>query len=180
MLSLYLSLIDAEQDRKQFSDIYEKHLDWMLQIAYHYLKNEEDAKDAVHEIFYDMAKSGRLIPTEGDDKTKAYLFICIRNRVSRMVEKRNKIKTVSLSEIYNISSEYNLENEAMKNDDKSRLIYYISSLPKIYKDALSLYFVNDNTVKEIAYILKVPFKTAETRLRRGKALIKEKFGDLDI
>ncbi len=180
MLSLYLSLIETEQDRKQFSDIYKEYLDWMLKTAYHYLKNEEDAKDAVHEIFYDMAKSGHLAPTGSDDETKAYLFICIRNRAARMAEKRNKIKTVSLSEIYNISSEYNVENDTVKKDDKSRLMHYINLLPKIYKDALCLYFVNGNTVKEIASILKVPFKTAETRLRRGKALIKEKFGDLDI
>lgn len=180
MLSVYLSLLETEQDKNQFSCIYERYLDWMLQTAYHYLKNEEDAKDAVHEIFFDMAKSGCLAPVGSDDETKAYLFICIRNRASRVAEKRNKIKTVSLNEVYNLSSDYNVENEIVTDDDNERLMHYISSLPKIYKDVLCLHFVSNLTLNEIALILDVPFKTVETRFRRGRALIKEKFGDLDI
>ena len=180
MLTLYLSLLETEQDQKRFSYIYEEYLDWMLQIAYHYLKNEDDAKDAVHEIFYDMAKSGRLAPLESEDETKAYLFVCVRNRASRMMHRRNRATTVSLSEFYNLSSEYNVEKEVATEDLKERLISYIKAMPTIYKDVLILYFVSNLTLKEIATVLDVPFKTVETRFRRGRALIKKEFGDLDI
>ena len=46
--------------------------------------------------------------------------------------------------------------------------------------ALPFYLPSMGKQKEIASILDVPFKTVETRFRRGRALIREKFGDLDI
>ena len=180
MLSLYLSLLETEQDKKQFSCLYETHLDWMIQISYHYLKNEDDAKDAVHEIFLDIAKSGKLPPLGSFQETRAYLFICIRNRATRIIEKRSKIKTASLNEFYNISSDYNLESDAINKDIKESLLSYISTMPNIYKDVLTLHFVSNFSLKEIASILGEPFKTIEARFRRGKMLIKEKFKDLDI
>lgn len=152
----------------------------MVQIAYHYLQNEDDAKDAVHEIFLDMAKSTHAIPLETEEETKSYLFICIRNRVCRVFKKNRKIKTVNFEEYYSIASDYNIEDEIVKKDDNEQLLHYIDTLPKIYKDVLSLYFANNNTLKEIASILKMPFKTVETRFRRGRTLLKEKFEDLDI
>lgn len=180
MLLFYLSLIEAEEKRDSFTDIYNDYLDWMIQVAYHYLKNEDDAKDAVHEIFLDIINGKCVVPTVNKDETKAYLFICIRNRVWRILKSRNKIKTVNFEEYHSIASDYSVENEAIKKDDNERLLSYINALPVIYKDVLSLYFINNNTLKEISSILKVPFKTVETRFRRGRTLLKEKFEDLDI
>ena len=51
MLSFYLSTIDTDDNKAVFGRIYEEHLDWMLKIAYHFVKNESDAQDVVHDVF---------------------------------------------------------------------------------------------------------------------------------
>ncbi len=180
MLSLYLSLLETDEERDQLSYIYQEYLDWMIQTAYHYVKNEEDAKDVVHEIFLDIIKTKSSVPINNKEETKAYLFICIRNRAHRSLNENNKIKTVNFEEYYSIPSNDNVEDEILKRDDSRRLLCYINALPKIYKDVLSLRFVNDISLKEISCMLRTSTKTIETRFRRGRTLLKEKFEDLDI
>ncbi len=180
MLSLYLSLLETEEDRSRLTYIYQEYLDWMLQTAYHYLQNEEDAKDAVHEIFLDIIKSKSSVPIDNKDETKAYLFICIRNRVHRALKENNKIKTVNFEENYSIASDNNVEDEIISKDDSMRLLCYINTLPKIYKDVLSLHFINEVSLKEISCMLRTSNKTIETRFRRGRTLLKEKIEGLDI
>ena len=51
MLLFYLSLIQNDEERVKITHIYETYLDWMLKMAFHYLKNETDAEDAVNDVF---------------------------------------------------------------------------------------------------------------------------------
>ena len=78
MLSFYLSLIETEEDKVQFEKIYDKYLDWMVQMAYHCTKNIHDAEDIVDDVFMDIIRTNSSVPTENADKTKSYLFVCLR------------------------------------------------------------------------------------------------------
>ena len=50
----------------------------------------------------------------------------------------------------------------------------------IYKDVLTLKVLFDKTLKEISQMLNLSVKTVETRYLRGKSMLKERFGDVDI
>ena len=181
MLSFYLSTIDTDDNKAVFGRIYEEHLDWMLKIAYHFVKNESDAQDVVHDVFMEIIKNDCSIPTQEVDRTRAYLFICIRNRAIKLNESRSKRKATSLDQLFNIpSGEENAEDEALKNDMYLSMLNFINSMSSKYKDVLTLHIVYNKSVKEISKIMCVPHKTIETRLRRGKKILKERFKDLDI
>ena len=180
MLLFYLSLIETNDQRDIFGEIYEKHLDWMLKIAYYYVKNESDAQDVVHDVFMEIIKNDCSIPTQDLDKTKSYLFICIRNRATKLNKSKSKKRTASLDRLFNISAEDNVENQVIENDIHSSLLSFIDSLSPKYKDVLTLHLVFDKTAKEISKIMCIPHKTVETRIKRGKKILKERFKDLDI
>ncbi len=180
MLLFYLSLIDEENVKDIFGDIYEHHLDWMLKIAYHFSKSEADAQDIVHDVFMEIIKNDCSIPIEDYDKTKAYLFICIRNRATKIKKSKIKQKFTSIDHLFNISAEDNLEDQIVKDDIRSSLLTFINKLSDKYKDILTLNLVYNKTSKEISKIMCIPQKTVETRLRRGKIILKERFKDLDI
>ncbi|MBQ7761387.1 MAG: sigma-70 family RNA polymerase sigma factor [Clostridia bacterium] len=181
MLLFYLSLIETDENRDIFGEIYEKYLDWMLKTAYHYVKSKEDAEDVVHDVFMEIIKNDCSIPINDLEKTKSYLFICIRNRAIKLNESRSKRKTTSLDQLFNIpSNEGNAEDEALKNDMYLSMLNFINSMSPKYKDVLTLHIVYDKTAKEISKIICAPTKTIETRLRRGKIILKERFKDLDI
>lgn len=180
MLQFYLSLIETEEDKANISRIYEQYLDWMFKIAYHYLRDEKDAEDAVSDVFLNIISTNSSIPMNPEKETKAYLFICIRNSVSRIQRLKAKNKAVNFDELFSLSSNINVEDNIIQKDSYETLLQFVNAMPSIYKDVLTLCIAFNRTTVEIAKILKIPYKTAETRLRRGKAILKERLGDIEI
>ena len=180
MLSFYLSLIDDEEYRANITRIYNTYLDWMLKIAYHYLKNEADAQDAVNDVFLSFVGGNCSIPLDNADNTKSYLFICIRNASLNLKKSKNKHITVNYDEFFSLSAKYDLEENFITKDTYNEILSFINTMSPIYKDVLTLYICFSKTLKEIAQELNLPFKTVETRFRRGKAILNERFGNIDI
>ena len=56
---------------------------------------------------------------------------------------------------------------------------FVATMKPIYRDVLSLHFRYGMKAKEIAKQLNIPEKTAFTRLERGKAIVIEKFKELN-
>lgn len=180
MLTFYLSLITNEEDKATITKIYDTYLSWMLKIAFHYLKNDADAEDAVNDVFLSIIGGNCTVPTNNENETKSYLFICIRNSALNLKKSNSKHKTVNFDEFFNLPTVYNLEEDVLKKDSYYELLAFVNTMPSIYKDVLTLYISFEKTLKEISVLLNLPFKTVETRFRRGKKILKNKFGDLDI
>lgn len=180
MLLLYLSLIENEDDKVKIAKIYENYLDWMLKMAFHYLKNESDAEDAVNNVFLSIISGSCSIPLDDENKTKSYLFICIRNSALHLKGKNERNKSINLDKLYSLSSTFDIENQIIKKDSFESLQQFVNSLPPIYKDVLALYICFGENAKGIAKRLRIPLKTAETRLNRGKNILKERFGNIEI
>ena len=180
MLLFYLSLLETEEDRAKFTRIYESHLDWMLRIAFHYTRNETDAEDAVSDVLLNIISKNCSIPMDDEQKIKSYLFICIRNSAWHIIRDRVKHSAVNLEDIFSLSSKCDVEDDVVKKDICEILLHFIDSMPPIYKDVLTMNIALEKTINEIAQILNVPRKTVETRLRRGKEMLKKEFGDFHI
>ena len=180
MLAFYLSIIDTEEGKIKFSKIYENYLDWMLKVAYHFTKNTHDAEEIVHDVFVDFAEYNSSVPTNNSDETKSYLFICIRNKTMQFSKHADKLPTVSFDSFFTISSEKSIEDHITNEEFCAEVERFINTMKPIYKDALTLHYFYNKSIKEIAQILNVPLNTASTRIKRGKAILKERFKDLDI
>lgn len=180
MLLFYLSLIQSEEERINITRIYETYLNWMLKIAFHFLQDETDAEDAVNDVFLSLISGNSSIPTDSENETKAYLFICIRNAAFKIKKSKSKHKTVNYDELYNVSVKYNLEDDFFNKDRYNEVLSFINTMSPIYKDVLTLKLTFNKPLKEISKILNIPLKTAESRLLRGKSLLNERFGDIDV
>ena len=53
----YLLLLDTEQERKFFKELYREHKNEMYYIALKILNNESDAEDMVHETFLTLTEN---------------------------------------------------------------------------------------------------------------------------
>ena len=180
MLLLNFSLANGDEERDKLVRIYEKYLDWMLKIAYHYLQNQEDAEDAVANVFASLAASLHKLPVGDENDTKSYLFICVRNSAFNVKKSKARHSTVSLDTLFNISSQETPEEIVEKNQSYENVLRFVEKMNVIYKDVLTLYIRFGLTLREISDTLGVPLKTVETRFLRGRAILKERFGDIDI
>ena len=57
MLAIYLTLIDNEDDKKSFEDLYNQNRSKAYAIAFNILKNKTLAEEACSETFFSLAKS---------------------------------------------------------------------------------------------------------------------------
>lgn len=56
MLAIYLTLIDNEDDKKSFEDLYNQNRSKAYAIAFNILKNKTLAEEACSEAFFSLAK----------------------------------------------------------------------------------------------------------------------------
>lgn len=54
MLSFYLSILETEEDKDRFEQLYRMFKQDMYAVAYGILKNKEDAEDVVHQSFLSL------------------------------------------------------------------------------------------------------------------------------
>jgi RNA polymerase sigma-70 factor (ECF subfamily) len=64
------------------------------------------------------------------------------------------------------------EDALLKQEHKELIRTTVANLPEIYKTVLILYYFEELQVQEICTILDSPRKTIETRLYRGKKVLK--------
>ena len=55
MLTLYLTLLDDEEDKNLFENLYYSYRKQMITVAQSVLQDSSDAEDAVHEVFLRIA-----------------------------------------------------------------------------------------------------------------------------
>lgn len=82
------------QDKERFETLFRSHYEQMLRLAVLLLKDDEEAKDVVSEIFA-RVWDGAINPDV--DQPKSYLLICVRNRcIDQLNHKKTKERVCRL------------------------------------------------------------------------------------
>src|SRR5262249_11158748 len=63
--------------------------------------------------------------------------------------------------------------EVLNTLDAVRAIEFLGQLQEPYRAALSLFYMEDNSYKEIAEVLEIPLGTVRSRISRGIAQLQE-------
>lgn len=173
-------MLDSEDDKRKFEKIYEKYKNIMYFVAYGYLKDVQQAEDAVHEAFIKIIGRFNKFYESSCPQTKAYCVIICRNISLNMLERDDRYsnKQISMEELpYDIADGKQFEEDIVNNDMLDLVTERILQLPDIYRDVFQLYYNNEYSLKEIAQILDISVDTAKKRLQRARsqltAMLKE-------
>lgn len=177
MLTLYLSLISTEAERSRFEEVYSQCRKQMIVIATSILKNEDDAEDVVHDVFYSIASSDTDILEKLDNPQdlKNYMFKATQNRAISMIRRR-KVQRDSENKFINFNLELNdsefVDNICDKFECES-LLRAIQQLDSKYREVLYYHFVLNLSVAETAETVGRPQDTVYKQLYRGKKKLEE-------
>jgi len=148
-----------------FEEIVSRHYETLYRFAYSLTHAEADACDLTQQTFYVWATKGHQLRDRS--KVKSWLFtilhrefLSIRNRVVRfphfeLSEETNELPTVS--------------PEIANTLDAAQVAKFLGQVQEPYRAALSLFYLEDHSYKEIAAILEVPLGTVRSRIFRGLA-----------
>ncbi len=169
MVTLYLSMIDAPQDKRKFEQIYLGYKKVMYFTAYRILNDSFEAEDVVHNAFLRIMDNLDKIDMNDCHKTKSFVVIIVENIAIDTYRKRQRANSVSYDELDNcfICADVFDIDEAI--DVRSAL----SKLPIEYESILRLKYSHRCSSSEIAKILHISESNVRQRISRAKKKLSE-------
>ncbi len=168
-----------------FSVIIDRYQTKVFSTVYHYTHDQEEARDLTQEIFIKLYNNLKSYQSKASFSTWLY-----RIAVNRCIDWTRKKRLQTISTIYDNSEEeidiYDTiadsgggpEEELIKQENRAYIRKVVEELPEIYKTVIILYYFEDFSPQEISEITGDPKRTIETRLYRGKNLLKLRLEEL--
>jgi RNA polymerase sigma-70 factor (ECF subfamily) len=160
-----------------FSDIVDKYKDFIFNLICRFTFNYNEAEDISQEIFINIYKN--LDKFRGGSKFSTWVYRISYNLCIDWYRKnKNKPPGIALDDITEpvAINALSAEETFIENEKAVELHKAIMKLNKKYIDVLVLFYYQELSYEEIAAVLKLPVKTVETHLYRGRALLKKDFG----
>ncbi len=148
-----------------FDSLYLEYKDYIFRTCLLYLKDYHLAEDCTQNI---LIKIYRKIHTfKGKSSLKTWITgICI-NTCKDMLKKKK----------YTESIDETIPETSADFVSQVSVAEAVMSLPLKIREVVILYYYREFTMKEVAEITRTKISNVEYRIRRAKALLKEKLGD---
>jgi RNA polymerase sigma factor (sigma-70 family) len=156
-------------DRQAQLRLYKKYSDAMYGVARRFLKNPEDAEDAMQEGFINAFQ--RIHQFKAEVTFGAWLKRIVINKCLDHL-KGKQLYTIDLNEndfqLYESEEDWKIPSEITIAEVKNA----ISILPEKYRLVLTLYLMEGYDHQEISTILNIAEATSRSHLLRGKRQLK--------
>ena len=164
MLTMLLSMLSDEEDRKALYELYTQYQDAMLRVARRYFPTDPaSADDAVQNAWLRAIDNFSKIFEIPCKKRGAYLVIIVKNEALTLLRKYGR--ELPLGELL---------TEIGTEDDSASIVDVIRSMSETYRAVLEMRLVEERTTREIAKALGLSERAVDTRISRGRALLAEK------
>lgn len=140
-----------------------KYGDMLYRLCFVMLRNTADAEDAVQETF--IAYTTKSPVFRDKEHEKAWLLKVASNKCRDILRFRNRHQLTELSEL----------EAVVQDDESSHILEALMELPEKFRLVLTLYYIDEYKVKEIAEIIRKTPSAVKMRLQKGRKLLEEKY-----
>ena len=141
--------------------------DELLRLCFMYLSDWQLAEDALQETFLKVFRKYGTFAGRSSEKT---WLVRIAVNVCKDYLRGNWLRRV---DCYGGLSEVPFTGEAAQQAKDDAILLAVLALPVKYRETILLYYYWGLETAEIAELIKRPASTVSTRLRRGRAMLKE-------
>src|SRR5437667_10068678 len=154
-----------------FEQIVSQYYEPLYRFALSLTRTEADARDLTQQTFYTWAAKGHQLRDRS--KVKSWLFTTLHREFLNIRRRAVRFQHVELSEAKEDLPA--VSPEVVKTLDGALLLEFLGQVQEPYRAALSLFYLEDYSYKEIAEILGIPLGTVRSRLSRGIAQLQQSF-----
>lgn len=167
--------INMRDNMDCFVKIYKENYYFMYHVAYSILQHQEDAENAVQDAFVTLAETKEKYLRSDNKNIKGLCIIIAKNKALDILRKRKVMSEESLENlvICDTIPQNQPEEAYLIEEEKDWLMKVIAKTPEMSRIVLELRYVYEYNIHEIARILGISRKTAETRLYRAKIKMRE-------
>lgn len=181
MLMFYLSMIETDEERDFFTELYEKYRQGIFRYANKYLHNDYDAEDVLHDVFCMVAnKCVKDLMERSEVGRRRFLFMCAKYRAINYGKRRSKVVSIDAMLENNADFPADLTDDPIADiitdeDMLERGKIAINSLDKPYADVLWM-SLEGYSVQDIAEFFGEKAGTIKKRLYRAKQMLRAAVG----
>ncbi len=172
---MFMALIDDEDDKQTFRDIYEKYETTIFAYVMNILKNNALAEEAVSETFLLIAKNFKRVSRLRPDELVPYILIISRNVSINIIKSEERfLKMNKLSDLI-ISSSWE-----KKFDEEMEILITaeaVKALPEPLMETIMLKYYYGFTVKEIAQHMHLSVGGVKSRLAKARMILRKELSE---
>ncbi len=162
-------VIVRTKDKDVYAEIIKRYQTKLMRYAGYIMGDEHKGADVVQEGFIKA-----YVNLNGFDTKKkfgSWLYRIVHNEAMNMLGKHKR--QVPMDVTRELDSGINLEDEFIKNELVSHAHHCLEQMPILYKEPLSLYYLEEKSYEEISDILRIPIGTVGTRINRARGIMKK-------
>ena len=152
-----------EGDSNEIGNIIMENMQTMYRVAFSILKNEEEIYDAISNTTVIVFEKIKTLKKEEFFKT--WLTRILINECYKIYNQNKKIIYLENCTPETLENMRYVEKDNLEEIDVRNII---KGLSKDLKETVTLYYLDDFSVKEIANILEIPEGTVKSRLSRAR------------
>lgn len=168
---------ESDGTREKFERVYTQYHRVVFERAFSLLCNHHDAEDAAQETWCAVAKNINTISEKDASGLRATLLTIVKYKAIDIFRKRSQYDAMT-AELERADWDMEVDDrvftEFCEKESVDHILRCIKEMDERYTDILRLYYLQENTTREIAKLLSLNVKTVETRLSRGRALLYKK------
>lgn len=167
-----MTLIEKETDKEKFDRLYNTYKDMMFKIANSILRNPALAEETVQDCLFKLAITITEVPDIPSKRARAMIITMTKNKA------RNNLKLEHYDDIAAAEDDDfisdRLADSIASTIGFKRFLQELRELDAVYRDILIMKYIHGFSANEISEILQIPRRTVETRIYRGRQILKEK------
>jgi RNA polymerase sigma-70 factor (ECF subfamily) len=161
-----------EGDLSAFDELYLKYYALLCASAFFFLKNEQEAKDLVQNLFLDIWD--RQLYLHFHEDVKGYLFLAVKHRCINHLKKlqvqdKTKRGYMALLDDAGIMSGA-LEEEG--SDHYHQLEAALEEMPEQKKRAIQMVYIHGKRYQDAADAMRISINSLKTHLKTGLKLLR--------
>jgi RNA polymerase sigma-70 factor, ECF subfamily len=165
-----------EGNLETLGELYDQHRRMVFRTALVITGDQDAASDLLHDVFLRLFRfAANIDPTR---PIEPWLYRMTTNLAYDWVKRQSRWPRPleDLVDWLAIPGRNPTDTAAEWNDDWREVQQAISSLPLAQRVVITLYYLNDLQLQEIADILDVPVGTVKSRLHYGRLSLRHKLG----
>lgn len=182
----YVSLLETEEQKKNFIEIYRRNRDGMYRTAFVILGQKEEAENAVHDAFVRLADKFGDYERLSGRKMDGLCITIARNTAINQWHRQKRTFPAGDLEVKALYEKDKMEEVrfpeelAVEKEEAELIRRLLEELPAAYHDILILRYYCGLSVKEAAKALGISAGAAQVRLHRAKEKLREAFEEAGI
>ncbi|PTT04176.1 RNA polymerase subunit sigma-70 [Pedobacter sp. HMWF019] len=166
-------------DQSAFTEIYNRYWSVMYAHVYKMLRDREEAKDVIQEIFSKLWLKATEI--RSNQNLAGLLYVAARNRVLNLME-QNRVRNDYVKSIASFISE--IDPSAIDHVDEKKLTQIIEqeilNLPPKMREIFEMSRKENLSHKEIAAKLNISDQTVKKQVQNALKIIRPKISNLSV